>query len=131
MFKVSLASQEWSQYQKSYAAGAFQMFQLGWFPDYPDADDYLSPFYPNGGFYNNHYNNPAVNSQITKEKAESNKDTRLQQIEQAQMLAAQDAPTIPLWQSKQFAAERTNVVGFEKTLDAAYTFRYWLVGKTS
>jgi peptide/nickel transport system substrate-binding protein len=130
LFKISLASQEWTQYQKSYAAGAFSMFQLGWFPDYPDADDYLSPFYPNGGFYNNHYNNPTLNGFITQEKAETNKDARLMQIQQAQMLGAQDAPTIPLWQSKQYAAERSNVVGFEKTLDVAYTFRYWMVGKT-
>ena len=47
------------------------------------------------------------------------------------MMAAEDAPTVPLWQTKQFAAERSNVVGFEKTLDVAYTFRYWVVGKTS
>ncbi|MFL6240516.1 MAG: ABC transporter substrate-binding protein [Actinomycetes bacterium] len=130
LFNITLKSQEWSQYQDSYVAGAFQMFQLGWFPDYTDADDYLSPFYPKGGFFNNHYDNPQVDALITKEKAEANKDTRKQEIEQAQAIAAQDAPTVPLWQSKQFAAVRSNVVGFEKTLDRAYAIRFWVVGKS-
>jgi peptide/nickel transport system substrate-binding protein len=129
LFNISLKSQEWEQYQESYVHGAFLMWQMGWFPDYTDADDYLSPFYPKGGFFNNHYNNPQLNALITKEKAETDKTARLQQIEQAQMIGAQDAPTVPLWQSKQFAAVRSNVSGFDKTLDRAYTIRLWLVGK--
>jgi peptide/nickel transport system substrate-binding protein len=130
LFQITLGSQEWEQYQKSYAAGAMDVFQLGWFPDYTDADDYLAPFYPNGGFFNNHYNNPLVNAQITKEKAEVDPAARKQQIETAQTLAAKDAPTVPIWQSKQFAAERSNVNGFESTLDPAYTFRFWVVSKS-
>jgi peptide/nickel transport system substrate-binding protein len=131
LFKITLKSQEWEQYQESYVHGAFQMWQLGWFPDYTDADDYLSPFYPNGGFFNDHYNNATVNDLIAKEKSEANKATRLQQIQQAQMIAAQDAPTVPIWQGKQFAAVRSNVSGFDKTLDRAYTIRLWVVGKAS
>src|SRR4051812_172881 len=130
LFNISLKSQEWDQYKLSYVKGAFDMYQLGWFPDYTDADDYLSPFYPKGGFFNNHYNNPSLNALVTKEKAEANKDERVKQIEQAQLLGAQDAPTVPIWQSKQFAAVRSNIVGFEKTLDPAYIIRFWLVGKS-
>src|SRR5262249_5854243 len=44
LFKVTLKSAEWAQYSgalgKTYGA-----FQLGWFPDYPDADDYTVSFY--------------------------------------------------------------------------------------
>jgi peptide/nickel transport system substrate-binding protein len=130
LFDISLKSQEWDQYKPSYVKGVFDMYQLGWFPDYTDPDDYLAPFYPKGGFFNNHYDNPALDALVTKEKAEANKDSRVQEIEQAQQLGAQDAPTVPIWQSKQFAAVRSNVVGFEKTLDAAYIIRFWMVGKS-
>jgi peptide/nickel transport system substrate-binding protein len=130
LFNISLKSQEWSQYQDSYVHGAFQMWQLGWFPDYTDADDYLSTFYPKGGFFNNHYDNPTIDSLINQEKSQANKALRLQEIERAQLLGAQDAPTVPIWQSKQFAAVRSNVQGFDKTLDRAYTIRLWLVGKS-
>jgi peptide/nickel transport system substrate-binding protein len=130
LFKVTLASQEWDQYQNTYVKDGFSIFQLGWFPDYTDADDYLSPFYPNGGFFNNHYDNPKLDNLISAEKSEANHSKRIQDIEQAQLIGAQDAPTIPLWQSKQFAAQRDNISGFDKTLDRAYTFRFWLVSKS-
>ena len=49
LFKVTLKSAEWAQYSgalgKTYGA-----FQLGWFPDYPDAEDYTVPFYQTGNF---------------------------------------------------------------------------------
>ena len=57
LFKVTLKSAEWAQYSaalgKQYGA-----FQLGWFPDYPDAEDYTVSFYQPGAFYNNGYCEP-------------------------------------------------------------------------
>ena len=46
---MTLKSAEWAQYQaepgKQYGA-----FQLGWFPDYVDAEDYIVPFYQPDNF---------------------------------------------------------------------------------
>ena len=68
LFKVTLKSAEWAQYSgalgKQYGA-----FQLGWFPDYPDADDYIVPFYQPNSFYNNGYSNKQMNGLIAKERA--------------------------------------------------------------
>ena len=49
-------------YSEEYPADAYPVFQLGWFPDFPDADNYLSPFLSPytkdkpGNFTNSHYN---------------------------------------------------------------------------
>ena len=51
-----------TQYQTIYKQGAYDLWMLGWYPDYPDADDYLSPFMVDGGFFQNGYKNPQVNS---------------------------------------------------------------------
>jgi peptide/nickel transport system substrate-binding protein len=47
-----------------------------------------------------------------------------------QTILAHDAPTIPLWQGGQVAAVHDGVTGVQSTLDPAYDFRFWLVGKS-
>ena len=43
-------------------ADSYPIYQLGWFPDFPDADNYSAPV-PDGkgGFFKNNYINPPVN----------------------------------------------------------------------
>ena len=54
LFKVTLKSAEWAQYSGALGK-VYGAFQLGWFPDYPDADDYTVSFYQPKSFYNNGY----------------------------------------------------------------------------
>ena len=130
LFKVTLQSAEWDTYSKAYPADQYAAFQLGWFPDYPDPDDYLAPFYVKGGFFKNHYDNPQVDQLITQEEGETDQAKRAQIIGQVQNLAAKDVPTIPIWQGNQVAATGTSVTGVDKTFDPSYTFRMWLIGKS-
>ena len=41
-------------------ADVYPIFQLGWFPDYSDADNYLSSFFNTDNFLNNHFSNAEV-----------------------------------------------------------------------
>ena len=43
LFTVNLQSTEWVQYSKDRSADVYPAHQLGWFPDYSDADNYLTP----------------------------------------------------------------------------------------
>ncbi|MDT4940727.1 MAG: peptide/nickel transport system substrate-binding protein, partial [Pseudonocardiales bacterium] len=129
LFKVTLKSEEWDQYSVDRSKDAFPAFQLGWFPDYPDANDYTAPFYPNGGFWNGHYDNPAIDKAIDEEKAATDPAKRATAFDTIQTLAAKDAPTIPIWQGKQIAAVKDGVTGVEQTFDPAYIFRFWLISK--
>ena len=130
LFKITLKSAEWDAYSKAYPADQYAAFQLGWFPDYPDADDYLAPFYVKGGFYKNHYDNPQIDQLITQEEGETDQAKRMPLIDQIQTLAAKDVPTIPIWQGNQVAATGLTVTGVDKTFDPSYTFRMWLIGKS-
>jgi peptide/nickel transport system substrate-binding protein len=128
LFKVTLKSAEWAQYSgalgKTYGA-----FQLGWFPDYPDADDYTVSFYQPKSFYNNGYDNKTMNKLIAKERAARTSKSRLNYLRGMQTLAAKTLPTIPYWQGNMIAVGRKNVKGISSTLDATYYMRFWLVSK--
>ena len=67
LFKVDLQSTEWVTYTKARTADAYPVYQLGWFPDYSDADNYLTPFFVPGNFLSNHYENPAVTELVNKQ----------------------------------------------------------------
>ncbi|MGI8696770.1 MAG: ABC transporter substrate-binding protein [Mycobacteriales bacterium] len=132
LFTVSLKSTEWENYSKAYPTDQYPVFQLGWFPDYPDADDYVAPFYgTKTSFLNDHFSNPTVDSLILKERGSTDQAARNTAFAAIQKIGAQQAVTIPIWQGKQIAVQRTGVTGVAATLDPTYTFRYWLIGKSS
>ncbi|GAA1955524.1 ABC transporter substrate-binding protein [Microbacterium deminutum] len=121
LFTVNIAQTEWVTYQKQRVNG-YPLYQFGWFPDFSDADNYLTPFFSANSFLQNHYTNTEVQDMLVKEATNSNADQRKTQIEQIQDLVAKDLPTIPVIQGTQIAVVGKGVVG--TTLDASFKFRY-------
>jgi peptide/nickel transport system substrate-binding protein len=131
LFKVDMKSTEWEQYQNLSKDGAYDLWMLGWFPDYPDADDYLSPFLVDGGFFVNGYSNPEANKLVAHEQASTDTDTRMSDFAKLQDIAATDVPFVPSWVGNNVAVYGQGVNGVEGTLDAAYIFRLWTISKSS
>jgi peptide/nickel transport system substrate-binding protein len=121
LFKVNLQSTEWVQYTKDRTNDVYPVYQLGWFPDYSDPDNYLTPFFVKDNFLANHYNNPTVQGLIAKQVSITDPTEREKVIQQIQELVAKDISTLPLLQGKQFAIAQTSVKGV--TLDASFKFR--------
>ncbi len=122
LFKVNLAQTEWVQYSKDRTADTYPMYQLGWFPDYSDADNYLTPFFSKDNFLVNHYDNADVQSLISKQATETDASARADEIGQIQDLVAKDLSTLPLLQGTQVAIVGKDVKG--TTLDGSFKFRY-------
>lgn len=122
LFKVNLASTEYVQYSKDRVADVYPAYQLGWFPDYSDADNYLTPFFSKDNFLSNHYDNPEVQKLITEQVGTTDKAARAKLIEQIQDKVANDLSTLPYLQGSQVAVVGSNVKG--TTLDASFKFRY-------
>ena len=76
LFKVKTEDAEWEEYQTLYKQNAYDLFILGWYPDILDADNYLTPFLRDGGFYQNSYSNKKVNQLLDEELAETDTDAR-------------------------------------------------------
>jgi peptide/nickel transport system substrate-binding protein len=128
LFKVTLKSTEWAQYSAQ-PGKRYNAFQLGWFPDYVDGEDYIVPFYQTDNFMANGYNSPKMTALIKREYGAKSTTARLNVLRQAQLLAAREVPIIPYWQGKMVAVSRSNVKGIDSTLDAAFNMRFWLISK--
>ena len=61
LFEATTDDAAWEEYQTITKEGAYDLFVLGWYPDFLDADNYLSPFIRDGGFFANNYSNEEVN----------------------------------------------------------------------
>jgi peptide/nickel transport system substrate-binding protein len=129
LFTVDLQSTEWVTYNSASKKDSYPVFQLGWFPDFSDADNYLTPFFVGGGFMNNHYSNAEVETLVAKQLVTSDKAEREKAIQEVQNLLAKDISTLPLLQGAQVAVSGTDVKGVESTLDASFKFRLGTVSK--
>jgi peptide/nickel transport system substrate-binding protein len=128
LFKVTLKTAEWAQYVNTLGKTK-GIFQLGWFPDYVDAEDYLQPFYPTGQFLSNGYDNPKMDALAIKEQGTKSTEARLAIVKQMQTLAAKDVPIIPYWQGSMIAVSQNGVKGIDKTLDPTFIMRFWMISK--
>jgi peptide/nickel transport system substrate-binding protein len=129
LFKVKTQDAEWEEYQTLYKQGAYDLFILGWYPDILDADNYLTPFVRDGGFYANNYSNPQVNKLLDQELAETDTAKREEIIGQLQDIVAEDVPLVPSWNGQNVAVATDKMSGVEETLDPTYIFRFWGISK--
>ena len=129
LFKVDLQSTEWVTYSKARTADAYPVYQLGWFPDYSDADNYLTPFFVPGNFLKNHFENPAVTDLVKKQLTTVDKAEREKVLGDAQTAVAKDLSTLPLLQGAQLMVAGADVKGVEQTLDASFKTRLGVISK--
>ncbi|WP_218713663.1 ABC transporter substrate-binding protein [Arthrobacter sp. BF1] len=129
LFKVNLQSTEWVAYSAQRVKDAYPMYQLGWFPDYSDADNYLTPFFSEKNFLNNHYDNPEVQKMITEQVTTTDAAARTKLIEEIQTAEAKDLSTLQLLQGAQVAVSNVSVKGTADTLDASFKFRLGVLSK--
>ncbi|WP_153338606.1 ABC transporter substrate-binding protein [Nocardia aurantia] len=130
LFKVNLQSTEWVSYNKERTQDGYPVFQMGWFPDYPDPDDYLTPFFGPNNFLKNHFQDPGVSAQLSAEVTEPDVEKRKAILAQVQHDLAQNfVSMVPLLSGEAIAVVGKNVSGAEQTLDLSTKFRYGVLSK--
>src|SRR5918993_1538756 len=122
--ELNLQTTEWVQYSEDRTADVYPAYQLGWFPDYSDADNYITPFFLIENFLSNHYVNQEVNDLIIEQASTLDPAARTAIIEEIQQKVAADLSTVPYLQGAQVAVTGTDVTGADETLDASFKFRY-------
>jgi peptide/nickel transport system substrate-binding protein len=133
LFTITLKSRPWKTYVVGYRNGEYPVFGRGWFPDFPDADNFIAPFVGE----QNALGTPYPASEITKvllpeSRRESDRGAVVKEFEQAQQILVDDARLLPLWQGKQYVAASDDISGGEQALDPSTIMMMWeLSRKTS
>ncbi|WP_328993762.1 ABC transporter substrate-binding protein [Kribbella sp. NBC_01245] len=124
LFKVTLKSAPWPQFQQQARAGTYDLFHLGWVPDFPDGDNFLAPFLKDGGFYQNGYKSQLANRLIELEVGSQNNVDRDSTFRDLQTLVANDVPAIPIWQGRMSVVAGKDVKNVLETLNPLFYFYY-------
>jgi peptide/nickel transport system substrate-binding protein len=133
LFEITLKSRPWKTYVEGYQKGEYPVFGRGWFPDFPDADNYIAPFVGE----KNALGTPYPAEQITdvllpRSRRESDRGQVEEDFEEAQQILVDDARLLPLWQGKQYIAANVDIAGGERSLDPSTIMMVWeLSRKTS
>jgi peptide/nickel transport system substrate-binding protein len=124
LFKVNLRSAEWPRYQQLVRSGAFDLYHAGWFPAFPDADDYLSPLVQGEAIAHNGYKSPTVTRLLQRESTSQNQIAREATLAELQMVLAHDAAVIPTWQGRSTVVAGTQVQNVADALNPLYIVSY-------
>ncbi|MDC0770599.1 ABC transporter substrate-binding protein [Streptomyces sp. HD] len=129
LFKITLKSRPWKTYVTGYQNGEYPVFGRGWFPDFPDADNFIAPFVGKQNALGTPYVAPKITETLLpSSRAQSDRANVVKDFEEAQSILVNDARLLPLWQGRQYVAASTEISGAERALDPSTIM---LVGELS
>ncbi|MFH8795170.1 ABC transporter substrate-binding protein [Streptomyces sp. NPDC017941] len=126
LFDVQIKGEIWNTFRPAEREGKYDVYGMGWFPDFPDADSFLAPFLGEDNFLGSPYRNRTIiNELIPTSRREADRLSASKSIERIQDIVAEDVPVIPLWQGKQYIAARDDITGVEWALNSSSNLQLW------
>jgi peptide/nickel transport system substrate-binding protein len=130
LFDVSIKGAPWATFRPAEQKGEYDVYGMGWFPDFPDADNYLAPFLDKDNFLGSPYANSEIrNTLIPESRREADRLSASSSLTDIQDIVADDVPVLPLWQGKQYVAARDDVTGTAYVLNSSSTLQLWELGR--
>ncbi|MEU1279804.1 ABC transporter substrate-binding protein [Streptomyces sp. NPDC005805] len=131
LFDVKVKGAEWSEFRPAQKRGEYAVYGLGWFPDFPDPDNYTAPFLDKGNFLNTPYANEEARGLIPRSRREADRTAASPAFQRIQDIVADEVPFLPLWQGKQYVAAREDVTGVEWALNTSSDLQLWELARGS
>ena len=130
LFEVTTEGVEWDEYRDDAMAGEYQAYGFGWYPDFPDADNFIAPFFEKKNFLNSSYTSEEIRDEIIPQtRRETDRADTERNFATAQDIVAEDVPLLPLWQGKQYIAARDDITGAEWALNSSSVLQLWELGR--
>ncbi|MCL6290721.1 ABC transporter substrate-binding protein [Streptomyces sp. 43Y-GA-1] len=126
LFKIKLEGKPWKAFQEDFNKGEYPVFGRGWFPDFPDPDNFIAPFVGKEPVTGTPYINKEITQQlIPATRQESDRGAVSKQFERAQEILVDDVRLLPLWQGKLYVAAGEDIGGGERALDPQTVMQLW------
>ncbi|NML53735.1 peptide-binding protein [Streptomyces sp. R302] len=126
LFEVTIQGKPWTEYQAAYQQGEYAVFGRGWFPDFPDPDNFIAPFLGKKNVLGTPYLSPRITDVLLpKSRRESDRGAVTDEFEEAQAIMVEDVRLLPLWQGKLYIAAREDIGGGERALDPQTVMQLW------
>ncbi|MFE5298441.1 ABC transporter substrate-binding protein [Streptomyces sp. NPDC056632] len=126
LFEVTLHGKPWKEFQAGYQKGEYPVFGRGWFPDFPDPDNFIAPFVGKENVLGTPYVSPRITDElIPKSRRESDRASVTDEFSEAQEIMVQDVRLLPLWQGKLYIAASEDIAGGERALDPQTVMQMW------
>nr|WP_206324183.1 ABC transporter substrate-binding protein [Streptomyces sp. HNM0574] len=131
LFDITIEGRGWKEFQKGYNKGQYPVFGRGWFADFPDADNYITPFVGKRNAVGTPYESEQLASTLLRSREESDRAAAGEHFAKAQRVIAEDAKLLPLWQGRVYIASRKDIAGVEWSLDSSVIMRMWELHRKS
>ncbi|MGW1268533.1 ABC transporter substrate-binding protein [Streptomyces sp. NPDC002491] len=130
LFDVSIKGTAWETFVPAERKGEYAVYGMGWFPDFPDADNFVAPFLDKDNFLKSPYSNSdIIDTLIPSSRREADRQSATKSLTEIQDIVAKDVPILPLWQGKQYVAANNDVTGTAYALNSSATLQLWELGR--
>ncbi|WP_335935434.1 ABC transporter substrate-binding protein [Streptomyces sp. PTD5-9] len=126
LFRITLRSKPWKEFQEGFTKGEYPVFGRGWFPDFPDPDNFIAPFVGKDSITGMPYTKNEITQRLLPEtRKQSDRGAVSKQFERAQRILVEDVRLLPLWQGKLYVASGEDIGGGERALDPQVVMQMW------
>ncbi|MFC7216863.1 ABC transporter substrate-binding protein [Streptomyces polyrhachis] len=118
LFDITVKGLPWTKFQEGYQKGHYPVFGRGWFPDFPDPDNYIAPFVGERNAVGTPYESARITEELLpRSRRKPDRGGTAEYFAEAQEIIADDVRLLPLWQGRLYVAAREDVGGVEWSLD--------------
>lgn len=130
LFDVDIKGTPWATFRPAEMKGEYDVYGMGWFPDFPDADSYTAPFLDEANMLGSPYNNKDIRKTLIPEsRRAADRLNATDSFNKIQDIVAEDVPVLPLWQGKQYLAARDGITGAEWAINSSAVLQLWELGR--
>lgn len=126
LFDVDIKGTAWKTFRPAGQKGEYDVYGMGWFPDFPDADNFLAPFLGEDNFLGSPYANSKIRKELIPEsRRQADRLAAADSLTNIQDIVANEVPLLPLWQGKQYVAASDGITGSAYVLNSASSLQLW------
>lgn len=126
---VEIENQEWNVFLRNLKSHNFQIARLGWVGDYPDPYTYLNLLLKGDGNNHSQWSDPRYDDLLRQANLSTVKSKRMGLLREAETLAVEQAPLIPLYVYTRSELTKPYLMGDVINFENRHMLKWWWIDK--